>query len=296
MRGLLSAHEMKRSTALGLLVLAAMLWSMGGLLIKIIAWHPMAIAGGRSAIAALFLFLLLEKRRPRWSWQMAAGALAYASTLTFFVAATKTTTAANAILLQYTAPVYVAILGAWLLKERTKPADWAVIAVIVLGIAMFFLDDISAGNRLGNILAIISGISFALLIVLFRLQKDAAPVESVFWGNVLTALISLPFIRAPFPDINGLVALLVLGVLQIGLAYLLYTAAIRHVTALEGILIPTIEPVLNPVWVFLIIGEQPGLWALTGGIIVIVTVTVRCIASARQQAQEALPETLMPAD
>jgi drug/metabolite transporter (DMT)-like permease len=288
MRGLLSAHMMKRSTALGLLLLTALLWSTGGLFIKLISWHPVAIAGSRSAIAALLFFLLMERRRPRWSWQLAAGALAYSATVIFFVLATKTTTAANAILLQYTAPVYVALFGAWLLKERTRPADWVVIAVVVLGMAMFFLDDITAGDRLGNIFAIISGISFATMIVFLRLQKDASPVESVFWGNLLTAVICLPFMRGPLPDINGLAALLILGVFQLGLSYLFYTAAIRHVTALEGILIPTLEPLFNPLWVFLFIGEQPGLWALAGGIVIIATVTIRCIASARQQPQEAL--------
>ncbi len=281
MRGLLNAKEMSRPKALGLLLAAAILWSLGGLLIKLVPWPPVAIAGGRSAIAALLFYAVRGKKQTKWSWLLAGGAVAYAGTVITFVVATKMTTAANAILLQYTAPIYVAVLGAWLLKERTKRADWFVVIIVVAGMALFFLDDLSPGDMLGNLFAILSGICFATLVILLRLQKEGSPLESVLYGNVLTFIVGLPFMFGTSPGMTGLAGLTFLGLFQLGLSYLFYVAAIRHVTALEAILVPVVEPILNPVWVLLVIGEVPGFYAIIGGIVVIVTITWRCIASAR---------------
>lgn len=269
-----------RTQAIALLIVAAILWSLGGLLIKSIAWNPIAIAGARSAIAALVLFAVV--RRPHFTWSSAqiGGAVAYAATVMLFVAANKLTTAANAILLQYTSPIYVALLGAWFLGERTTWLDWLAIMVTVGGIGLFFLDDLAVGGWWGNLCAIVSGATFACLVLFLRKQKDSSPLESVLLGNILTALVSLPFALGSQPGLSGWLTLGFLGVFQLGLPYVLYSVAIKHVTALEAILIPVFEPILSPVWVFLIMGETPGPWALAGGIIVLVSITTRYLLPA----------------
>lgn len=262
--------------AIGLLIATAILWSFGGILIKLVSWNPIAIAGIRSAIAALLLLTIIKK--PIWSWNKAkiGGTISYASTVIFFVMANKSTTSANAILLQYTAPVYIAIFGKFFLDEKTEKMDWFFISIIIGGMILFFVDDIGGGSLKGNILAIISGVSFAFNVIFIRIQKDENPIEGIFWGNILTAVISLPFMfTSPFPDAKSWTGLLLLGVFQLGFSYFLYAKAIKNVTALEGVLIPVIEPILNPLWVFLAVGEVPGKWSLIGGTIVLISVTGR---------------------
>ncbi len=261
--------------AVGLAFLAGILWSMAGLFIKQVQWNPLAIAGARSAIAALVLLAFVGRPHFTWSRVQVGGALAYTATVITFVAATKLTTAANAILLQYTAPVYAALLGMWFLRERVRWLDWATIAVVLGGMALFFFDKLTAGGWWGNVLSIASGMCYASLIVLLRAQKDSSPMESVLLGNCLTALIGLPFMLQGAPGVSGWLALVLMGVFQLGLSYVLYSTAIKHLTALEASLIPVIEPILNPVWVFLVIGELPGQFALLGGAIVLAAVTGR---------------------
>jgi len=267
-----------------LLLGAALLWSLGGVLMKLVNWPPLAVGGGRALVAAIFLFALTWRSRPfRWGWLPLATAGAYTGCTLLFAAATKLTTAANAILLQYTAPAFVALLGAWLLKERPRREDWLTIGVVFVGLAIFLYDGLRLNDFAGIALAIGSGVCFALMIVLLRQQKDNAPLGAIIVGNVLAFLIGLPsIISAPMPDGRSLAALVVLGVFQLGLAYLLYTRAIRHVTALEGVLIPVIEPILNPLWVMLVIGEKPTALALLGGAIVIGAATWRAVASIRR--------------
>lgn len=280
-------NNLNRSRAVVLLVIAAVLWSMGGIFIKLVPWHPIAIAAIRSAIAALLFLPFLGRPKWRGTAVQAGGAVAYALTVTTFVAATKLTTAANAILLQYTAPVYVALLGAWLLKERTRLSDWVTVISVMAGMVFFFLDELKPGNMAGNLLAILSGICFAILVVLMRKQKNETPLESVFFGNVLTALIGVPFIfRQQAPGFPGWAVLILLGVFQLGFSYLLYSVAVKYVTALDAVLIPVIEPILNPVWVLIFLGETPGIWALAGGIIVLAAVTVRCLLPVLNKNKE----------
>lgn len=267
----------ERLTAIIYLALSAVMWSLGGLLIKSVNSNPLAIAGVRSAISAAII--LITTGRPKFSWSVSqvGASLAYTGMMLLFVAATKNTTAANAILIQYTAPVYVTFLGAWLLGEKVKPLDWVTIAVVMGGMVLFFIDDIGIGNMLGNILAAGSGISFALFTVLMRMQKDGSPIGSVILGNILTALIGVPFLFSKMPDAKSWLYLGVLGTLQLGIPYILYSKAIRHVTALEASLIPIIEPILNPVWVLIFLGEAPGHLAVIGGVIVIAAVMLRCV-------------------
>jgi drug/metabolite transporter (DMT)-like permease len=269
-----------RYKAIVFLTLSAILWSFGGLFIKLVSWNPMAIAGLRSFIAVLVLLAYVRHPRFTWSFPQMGGAIAYAVTVTLFVLATRLTTAANAILLQYTAPIYVALLGAWFLGERAEWFDWIIILILIGGIALFFLDHLTVGNLLGNGFAILSGISFACLVLFLRKQKNESPIGSIILGNLLTGLVGLPFMFDSMPGALSWAGLLFLGVVQLGLSYVLYSEAIKHSTALEAILIPGIEPILNPIWVFLILGEVPGKWALVGGAIVFVSVTTRSVIAA----------------
>src|SRR5438093_13488020 len=158
----------ERLVATGLLLLTALLWSLGGVLIKSVDWNPMAIAGGRSAIAVVIVLLCMGRPRKIPSRLEFAGAVAYAATVILFVAATRLTTAANAIFLQYTAPIYVAALSHWFLRERALRIDWLVIAIALGGIGFFFMDQLSATGFLGNVCALASGVAFASLAVLMR--------------------------------------------------------------------------------------------------------------------------------
>jgi len=269
----------ERPKAILYLAITATLWSLGGLLIKSVNSSPLAIAGVRSGISALIILLATGKPKLNWSYPQIAAAICYSATVLLFVAANKNTTAANAILIQYTAPIYVAILGAWLLKEKVRMLDWITIVLAIGGMMLFFLDDISLEGVLGNILAAVSGLSFAMFTIFMRMQKDGSPIESVLLGNILTAVIGLPFLFRNMPDGKGWLFLMVLGVVQLGLPYILYSKAIKHVTALEATLIPILEPILNPVWVFVALGEAPGKWAVIGGIVVVAVVTGRCLIS-----------------
>jgi drug/metabolite transporter (DMT)-like permease len=196
-------------------------------------------------------------------------------TVTLFVVANKLTTAANAILLQYTAPVYVALFGAWFLGERPRRADWLTLAVVLGGMVLFFLEDLTAENLWGNVAALGSGMGFAWMALFLRKQKEGSTSESVILGNLLAALIGLPFIVSAPPHPGDVLELLLLGVVQVGLPYALFARAIRGVTALESMLIPTVEPVLNPLWVLLLIGEVPGPLPLIGGAVILGAVTLR---------------------
>jgi len=264
------------------LVLTAVLWSTGGFFIKAVDVSPLAIAGVRSLISALLILATIRKPKFSWSWPQIGAAFAYAATLLLFVVATKLTTSANAILIQYSAPIYAAFLGAWILKERLKPLDIITIFTVLFGIFLFFIDSISFDGFLGNLLAALSGFTFGSFAVLMRMQKEGSPIESVLLGNIIVAAFGLPFLSLQMPDAKGWLYMVIMGVLQLGLPYILYSKAIKHVTALEATLIPVLEPILNPVWVFILVGEAPGKWAIVGGVIVIAAVTGRCLLTMRE--------------
>ena len=267
-----------KSKAIILLICTAILWSKGGFLIKFINWHPVAIAGGRSIIAALFMWAYVKKPKFTWSNIQIMGAVAYALTVILFVIANKLTTAANSILLQYTGPIYVALFSYWFLKEKITAIDWITIHVVIIGMTLFFIEKLSPDGILGNFIAILAGIAFAGLALCLRKQKDGSPLESLILGNILTGIIGLPFIiDSGIPSQQSIIALLVLGVFQLGLPYILYSKAIKHVSALDAVLIPVLEPILNPLWVFLLLGESIGMWPMIGGAIIIVAITTRSI-------------------
>lgn len=275
----------ERKKALLYLVITAVLWSTGGVLIKLVDWHPVAIAGGRSGIAALLMMLYLRKPLRGFDKMRLYGAVSYATLVILFVIANKLTTSANAILLQFTAPIWVALFSGWILKERLTMADWIAVGAVICGMVVFFLGDLDTGNMFGNLIAVLSGIAMAANVIFLKLQKDGSTVEMTLLGNILTFIIALPFFFTSVPNASSLLGLLLLGVFQLGISYILYSLAVRHVSAIEAILIPILEPLLNPVWVYLFTGESPGSYALVGGAIVMTAVVARQISEQKRSSR-----------
>ena len=270
------------------MALCAVLWSLSGVFIKLIDWQPFAIACARSIVAALFLQAVVKRKHLRFSKVQIVSALAYAITMILFVFANKHTTSANAILLQYGAPVYVAILGSVLLKEKPRLEHWIALVAVCGGMILFFMDSIGGGNLLGDIAAAITGITFAVNIVLSRKQKDGSPIESFLLGHIFTAIIAGAislFFSFPVVTPKAIFAITVLGVVQVGLAAVLFSYGIKRITALESILTAVIEPILNPLWVFLATGEVPGMNSLAGGAVIIAAVLGSSIVSVRRASK-----------
>ncbi|KYF57580.1 hypothetical protein BE08_25295, partial [Sorangium cellulosum] len=190
--------------------------------------------------------------------------------MVLFVLATKLTTAANAIFLQSTAPVYVLLLSPWLLGERPSRGEKLAAPVFIVGLGLFFLDQLSAGQLVGNALALLSGLAFALCVMGFRAAPDDNPVVLV-WGNVLACLGALPMALggAARPGPLDLALLVFLGAVQIGLSYVLFSRGMRHTPAVEASLLVLVEPVLNPIWALLLVGERPGPWSIAGGAVIL---------------------------
>jgi drug/metabolite transporter (DMT)-like permease len=271
----------ERRKALLFLMLAAILWSTSGVLVKIINWQPIAILAGRSLFTSLVFLVYLRRIPTKWTrWKILA---AVASILTqfLFVTSTKLTTAANSIFLQYTAPIYVVLLAFWLLREKPSRTDWASMVIIFLGLLLFFGDKLSTEGFYGNILAVLSGMTSALMIVSFRAQKDGAPAESVLIASLFMAIFGFPFVLKETWTLTNWLIIAYLGVFQLGLAFLFFTKGIKHIPALEANLVGTLEPILNPLWVLLFLGENMGVFALVGGLVVLGGVIFSAVGSAR---------------
>ena len=277
--------ETKRNTAIKYMIIASVLWSIGGIFIKLINWNPMAIAGSRSAIAALVMMVYLKKFKFKINKSMLICACSYSLLVILFVSANKLTTSANAILLQFTSPVWVALLSRAILKQKISRIDGITIIFVILGMIMFFIDELEMSYLLGNILAILSGIVMAGMILLFQQQKENSLVEITLLGNIITAIVGIPFYFISSPGMESILPLCILGVFQLGIPYLLYVLAIPNVTAIDAVLIPVLEPLLNPLWVFIFAKESPTLFSLLGGGLVLLSVTVRGIIMSKKLAQ-----------
>jgi drug/metabolite transporter (DMT)-like permease len=271
-----------RRKAVLFLIIAAVLWSTSGILVKLLPWQPIAVLAGRSIFSAL-VFLIFLRRFPRrpTHWQLIA-ALSYILTQFLYITSIRMTTAANAIFLQYTAPVYIVLMGFWFLHEKPSKADWLSMLIIFTGLALFFGDGLSLEGMTGNLLAILSGVTMALMTVALRAQKDGTPGESFLLANLFTAIFGFYFVWQEPWTVTSWTSIIYLGIFQVGLSFVLYSIAIKAIPALETTLIGTLEPILNPLWVFLFIGEMPGPLALIGGLVVLVGVVISSIAGARE--------------
>ena len=270
-----------------LVLAAAIIWSTGGLFIKWTSLSGLELSFGRSLLAAITVAIFTRREGFGINRITAIASVLYAALLLLFVLATKATTAANAIFLQYTAPLYVLILEPLLYKEKFRRRDLIVVVFCLIGMSLFFVGKLRPQDVAGNLLALGSGLCFALYFLFLRhsSSRNVNRASSVIYGNLLVVLICAPAGLAAFPTLTRFDALVVLylGVVQIGIAYTLFTLGMaRGIRSLDAGIVGYIEPVLNPVWVFLVLSERPSKWALIGGAIIVTAVAVHTVLKARE--------------
>jgi DME family drug/metabolite transporter len=267
-----------------LVMAAALLWSTGGLFIKLVPLDAFGVVFWRSLTTFLFLLLALRLPVSRWRRASIPTVVVYALMILSFVSATKLTTAANAIFLQYTGPLWVLLAAPFLLKERFRKIDAFAIVAALGGMSLFFVGRLEGGALAGNLMGLVSGVFFGATILLLRRDQTRDPIASCLLGNLLAALLALPFCWGHLAlDAKGLAAILFLGIVQMGVAYILFVRGLSVVPAAEASLLGMLEPLFNPLWAFLGIGERPSSWALLGGAVVLASVGVRTLLGARER-------------
>ena len=259
----------------------ATLWSTGGIFIKLIPWNPLAIAGWRSLISAAVVLAYLRLRRVPIRFDRRALLSGILMSLTFltFVGANKLTTAANAIVLQFTAPVFLMLYSAVLFHERVRRADvWAVLCTLG-GISLFFFDQLRPGYLLGNCVAILAGALMAGMYAAIGRSDGATRMGGMLLGHLFTAAVGVPVSLLTDTEVSAVsvLCILALGVVQLGIPYILLMLSSENCPPLACSLLGAVEPLLNPVWVAVFDGETPGPFALVGGVVVVASVTAWCI-------------------
>lgn len=286
------------SSPLLLVLGAAILWSTGGLFIKATHLGPFEVSFGRSLLATITIVIFTRKEGFGLNRVSAITSVLYAALLVLFVVATKLTTAANAIFLQYTAPVYVLILEPIFYKEKFRARDFVTVAVCVAGMSLFFVGKLRPQDVRGNLFALASGVCFALFFLLLRHSKarQVNRAVSAIYGNLIVVVLCAPaFFGAARRGVSpeDYARLAYLGIVQIGFAYLLFTLAMaRGLRSLDAGIIGYVEPVLNPIWVFLFLGERPSSWAIIGGAIIIGSVIVHMLFESKSKRTKIGPAEL----
>ena len=279
--------------AMLMMAICACMWSAGGLLFKYMSWSPFLIAGGRSLFAALVMaaFMYISKTKINICKYSVGAGFALMGVLICFVAANKLTTAANAIVLQYIAPIFVLLISIFFFHHKVHKKEVFIVCITLIGIVLFFFDELSPGNIIGNFLAILAGLFFAIMLTIVGFgggEDDSVRLSSVLIGHILTAIfgisIGLPMTES-FAPIE-FILIVILGVLQLGIPYVLYGLASKDCSPLACSLIGMLEPILNPIWVLLFYGETPGFYALMGGVVVIAAVTIWCVIGDDSNQEE----------
>ena len=254
--------------------IAAVLYSLGGLCIKVIPWNGLSINSARNIVALVVVggYLILTHHKLRLNRWILLGAICVCGTNVLFSVANKLTTAANTIVLQFTAPIFVILMGMLFWKRKPCKLDLIACALVLFGVVFFFVDSLESGGMLGNVLALLSGLSYAGVFLLNDLP-DADPISSVFWGDLISVFVGLPLLlqQTVFTPVI-LVSIVVLGAFQVGLAYVLMCIGLKTTPPVTASLISGIEPVLNPLLVAAFYREAVGPIALVGAVIVIVSV------------------------
>jgi drug/metabolite transporter (DMT)-like permease len=268
----------------------AVLMSTNGLFIKLLVWHPVVITCLRSLLAAVFLLVVRLvvpppkglKNPPFAFW---AAGITFAATMFTFVIANKLTTSANAIMLQYSSPIWAALFGWLLIKEKPHWEHWAALLLVFWGLALFFHDGLGRGALLGDGLAVFSGILYGIQSVFLRMMKDGNPRDAMLLAHVLCAVAGIPFILLypPSFSVSSALSILYMGTVQIGLASLLFAYGLKRISAVQAMLIAVAEPILNPVWVMAITGEKPSVTAIAGGVIIIAAVVASSFVGKRRE-------------
>ena len=274
-----------------LVAAAALLWSTGGIGIKFLSEPPLKIAFYRSATAAVALLLLFRPRLWRWTPAFLVGIASYAACLTTFVLATKWTSAANAIFIQYCGVVWVLLFSPLILGEPFRRRDAVAVGVAFAGMLLFFVGRFESRSFAGELAALASSVFFATLVLALRRERGGGAEAVVTYGNVLAALALFPWVRGNLSVslLSGTV-LCFLGVVQIAGAYALFVHGLRYVTATQASLVGMLEPISNPIWVFLFLGERPGAYSLLGGAIVLGAISWRTLSSGPPAAEVVPPD------
>lgn len=266
--------------------ITAFLWSTGGLLIKWIPWNSMAINGVRSLIALIFFMCVRRSLTVKANRTIFLAAICLTLTNTLYVMANKLTGAANAIILQYTAPIFVLLLTCIYERKKPKKEQVMVIGLALGGMVLFFFDQLEAGELLGNILAILAGVCFSG-VFFFNSLPDSSGEDSSMIAFGLSFLIAIPFYQAqPVLDVMGILALLSLGIFQVGLAYVIFSKGIKLTSAFNSSLIGLSEAIMNPLWVYLFMGEVLGKWAFLGACVVLGAILLNLLMTRKQGLQE----------
>lgn len=279
----------KENRGILLMLSCACLWSIAGVMMKFIPWNPMVIAALRALFAGITVYIyirlrslpvLINKKTVRTGASMCL-------TCTLFSVANKLTTAANAIVLQFTAPVFILLISAVLYRRRFSRLDITAVLVTLGGIALFFLDQLTPGRLAGNCVGVLCGLCMGFMYVFMGEVTISERFSSVLLAEIFTTLIGLPFLFLTHPEFSPrpVLFIIILGVFQLGIPYVLYSFAAETCPPLACCLLGALEPLLNPVWVMLFYGEVPGIFALIGGVTVIGAVTAWSILSARQTAE-----------
>ena len=277
------------------LVICAVLWSTGGIFVKNIELNGLAIAGIRSLIAGIFMSLA-TRQRFQFSVRSENGrtdrqstlffwiaSISYSLTMILFVTANKLTTSANAILLQYTCPIYIILLAPALNGEKNRASDYITVLGVMFGIVLFFADGLESGNQLGNILAALSGLSYAISIIFMRRCRGNSG-GAMMLSHLITAVVCLPFvIQSGVPSAKSCIFLLLVGIVTIGIPSILYTIGIKKVRALTSSFITMLEPLLNPVWVIIFAGEVPSIKTILGGILILGFIMIRSVVQNKNR-------------
>lgn len=270
-----------RKQAVFLMMGSAVLWSFSGALIKLLPWNPVVISGSRSLLAAGVIFLYIRQvgLQIRVNRDSMLSCVTMCGLMFSFVIANKLTTAANAIVLQYSAPAFIVVFSAVFLKQKFHRADVIAVAGTMCGIAMFFLGRLTFGGLLGNGIALFSGVLVAINYLVSAWADMDSRMSGILFAHLATAVIGLPaaFFFPPELSAQSIAGVLLLGIVQLGIPYILYGLALKNCPALACSLIGALEPLLNPVWVYLCYGEAPGPFALFGGVVVLISVTGWCV-------------------
>ena len=277
----------KENKAIVEMLSCAALWSIAGIFIKLIPWNGFAVASMRSLVAGCVIALYMGMKRFRFipSRQALVAGVLEGCVYLCFVCANKLTTAANAIVLQFCSPVFIVIFSALFLREKIKRRDAAVVLFTLAGITLFFLDRIEGGYVLGNCVAILAGMVMAGMFMTIGKLGGAERFSAVLIGQIFAFLVGLPFCFARSMEFSAVpvLSVLILGVFQLGISYILYAKSADYCPPLACCLLGALEPLLNPVWVFLFNGERPGFFALVGAVIVVGAITIWCIYKAKAE-------------
>lgn len=278
----------QKNTGIIQMLVCACLWSIAGIFIKQIPWNGFVIAGWRSLIAActVALYMLISKQPFRFNKSVLISGLFEGFLFIAFVTSNKLTTSANAIVLQFTCPIFLMVYSAVIYKKKFRPMDIAVALVTLLGIALCFADQMEGGHLLGNIVAVGSGALMAAMYLIIGNAKPEDKMSGMLAGHILASLIGLPFMLFTENTVTGIsvISIIVLGVFQLGIPYILYVLSTRTCPPLACSLIAAAEPLLNPVWVAIFDGEIPGPLAFAGGLVVIAAVTIWCVLDVKMQS------------